>query len=56
MNILIADDDPISNRLLEATLVRLGHQVVAVADGQEAIDTLLRNRMLGSHRRAPRRS
>ncbi len=38
MRILIADDDPVSRRLLEATLVRLGHEVVAVADGQQAIE------------------
>ena len=37
MRILIADDDPVSRRLLEATLVRLGHQVVAVSDGTQAI-------------------
>ena len=41
MKILIADDDPVSRRLLEATLVRFGHEVVAVADGREAVDTLL---------------
>jgi diguanylate cyclase (GGDEF)-like protein len=38
VRILIADDDPVSRRLLEATLVRLGHEVVAVADGQQAIE------------------
>ncbi|MGH9383700.1 MAG: GGDEF domain-containing protein [Vicinamibacterales bacterium] len=38
MRILIADDDPVSRRLLEATLVRLGYEVVAVADGQQAIE------------------
>ena len=38
MRILIADDDPVSRRLLEATLVRLGHEVVAVADGTQAIE------------------
>jgi two-component system cell cycle response regulator len=38
VRILIADDDPVSRRLLEATLVRLGHDVVAVADGQQAIE------------------
>jgi diguanylate cyclase (GGDEF)-like protein len=37
MRVLIADDDPISRRLLEATLGRIGHEVVAVADGLEAI-------------------
>jgi two-component system cell cycle response regulator len=41
MRILIADDDPVSRRLLEATLVRLGHEVVAVADGTAATAALL---------------
>jgi two-component system cell cycle response regulator len=41
MRILIADDDPVSRRLLEATLARLGHQVVSVADGTAATAALL---------------
>jgi diguanylate cyclase (GGDEF)-like protein len=41
MRILIAEDDLMSRRMLEATLVRLGHEVVAVADGSAAIDALL---------------
>ena len=41
MHILIADDDPVSRRLLEATLLRLGHTVVAVADGHTANERLL---------------
>lgn len=41
MKILIADDDPISRRLLEATLARLGHEVLAVPDGLEALSSLL---------------
>jgi two-component system, cell cycle response regulator len=41
MRILIADDDPVSRRLLEGTLVRLGHEVVAVEDGEQAIAALL---------------
>jgi diguanylate cyclase (GGDEF)-like protein len=41
VKILIADDDPVSRRLLEATLVRFGHEVVQVSDGTEAIDTVL---------------
>jgi len=41
VKILIADDDPVSRRLLEATLVRFGHEVVQVSDGMEAIDTVL---------------
>jgi diguanylate cyclase (GGDEF)-like protein len=40
VKILIADDDPLSRRLLESTLQRLGHQVVAVADGPEAVRQL----------------
>ncbi len=41
MKILIADDDAVSRRLLEGTLKRLGHEVVAVSDGAEAITVLL---------------
>ncbi len=41
MKILIAEDEPVSRHLLDATLVRLGHEVVAVDDGPEAIRTLL---------------
>ena len=41
MKILIAEDDAISRRLLEHTLVRLGHEVVAVSDGNEAVQLLL---------------
>jgi two-component system cell cycle response regulator len=41
VRILIADDDAVSRRLIEASLVRLGHEVVTVTDGREAIDTLL---------------
>jgi two-component system, cell cycle response regulator len=41
LKILIADDDPISRRLLEATLARLGHEVLAVPDGLEALSSLL---------------
>jgi len=38
MRILVADDDMFSRTLLSATLKRLGHDAVVVADGQEAID------------------
>jgi diguanylate cyclase (GGDEF)-like protein len=41
MRILIADDDPVSRRLLEGTLTRLGHEVEAVSDGARAADRLL---------------
>jgi diguanylate cyclase (GGDEF)-like protein len=36
VKILIADDEPMSLRLLQATLVRQGHTVIAVKDGLEA--------------------
>lgn len=41
MRILIADDDPVARRLLERTLQRLGHEVVAVSEGTVARDLLL---------------
>jgi two-component system, cell cycle response regulator len=41
MRILIADDDPVSRRILEGTLRRLGHTVEQVADGTAAIARLL---------------
>ena len=37
MKILIADDDRISRRLLERTLVRLGHEVVQAKDGKYGV-------------------
>lgn len=40
MKVLIADDESVSRRLLEAALVRLGHEVLAVADGNAAWDLL----------------
>lgn len=36
MRILIAEDDPVSRRLLEARLVRWGYEVVVTRDGDEA--------------------
>jgi len=39
MTILIVDDNPIGLRLLQILLERLGYQVVAVTDGQEAIES-----------------
>jgi two-component system cell cycle response regulator len=41
VRILIADDDALSRRMLEATLQRLGHEVLSVADGSAALDVLL---------------
>ena len=40
MKILIADDDGMSRRLLEKTLEREGHEVVAVGDGLLALQEL----------------
>jgi CheY-like chemotaxis protein len=40
MNILIAEDDRVSRCVLQTTLERHGHQVVAAADGREAWDLL----------------
>jgi sigma-B regulation protein RsbU (phosphoserine phosphatase) len=40
MQILIAEDDPFSRRLLEGRLKRWGYDVVAVEDGRAAIDAL----------------
>ena len=36
MNILIAEDDPVSRRILEATLIKWGNEVIACSDGHEA--------------------
>ena len=36
MKILIAEDDPIATKVLRLTLQKLGHEVVAAADGAEA--------------------
>jgi sigma-B regulation protein RsbU (phosphoserine phosphatase) len=36
MRILAVEDDPVSRRILTATLERLGHQVTVAQDGQEA--------------------
>lgn len=40
MNILIADDDPISRRLLEATLSEWGYDVLVTSDGSEAWEAM----------------
>jgi diguanylate cyclase (GGDEF)-like protein len=36
MRILIAEDDPVSRRVLQATLVKWGHEVTSCSDGPEA--------------------
>ena len=43
MDILIAEDDPISCRLLEATLGKWGHRVVVTTDGAAAWEVLRRD-------------
>lgn len=40
VHILIAEDDPVSRRLLEATLLGYGFKIVSASDGDEAIDIL----------------
>jgi two-component system cell cycle response regulator len=40
MKMLIADDDPVTRRMLEATLQGLGHDVCAVDDGATALERL----------------
>ena len=40
MKILIADDDPLSRRLLEKTLERVGYEVISVPDGRQAVKSL----------------
>jgi sigma-B regulation protein RsbU (phosphoserine phosphatase) len=40
MRILIAEDEPISKRLLETILTKAGHDVVAVEDGIRALDSI----------------
>jgi DNA-binding response OmpR family regulator len=42
MKVLIAEDDPISRRLLEASLSRSGYDVVSTENGSEAWDALQR--------------
>lgn len=36
MKILIAEDDPVSRRVLEATLARWGYELVVTSDGEQA--------------------
>jgi two-component system cell cycle response regulator len=40
MRILIAEDDPVSRRLLEAKLIKWGYDVVVTCDGDEAWEAL----------------
>ena len=40
MKILVAEDDPVSRRLLEVTLSKWGYEVVTCADGQAAWEAL----------------
>jgi CheY-like chemotaxis protein len=41
MHILIADDDPVARLVLNKTLTRLGHTVVAFDNGSDALEALL---------------
>lgn len=43
MKILIAEDDPISVKILQITLEQYGHEVIVTADGAEAWDTFDRD-------------
>ena len=40
MRMVVADDDPVTRRLLEGVLVRLGFEVVLATDGTEALAIL----------------
>jgi sigma-B regulation protein RsbU (phosphoserine phosphatase) len=40
MRILIAEDDPVSRRVLETTLVKWGHEVIVTCEGVEAWEAL----------------
>lgn len=42
MNILIAEDDPVSRRILQATLTNWGYAVSVTSNGTEALDLLQR--------------
>jgi phosphoserine phosphatase RsbU/P len=43
MNVLIAEDDPISSRVLEATLKKWGYEVEVTADGNAAWNAMQRD-------------
>jgi CheY-like chemotaxis protein len=38
VKILIADDDAVSRRLLERTLLRAGYEVVSAVNGRQAVE------------------
>jgi phosphoserine phosphatase RsbU/P len=40
MKILIAEDDPVSRRLLQAALIKWGYEVIVTTNGKEAWETL----------------
>ncbi|GAA1623093.1 response regulator [Actinoplanes couchii] len=42
--VLVAEDDPVDQRLDRRLLERLGHQVVTVGDGEAAVEAVLRDR------------
>jgi diguanylate cyclase (GGDEF)-like protein len=42
MRVLIAEDDPMSRRLLEVTLTKWGYEIVVARDGQEAWEIIQR--------------
>lgn len=42
MRILIAEDDPVSRRLLETTLLKAGYEITVTCDGHEAWEALQR--------------
>src|SRR5271169_2192380 len=43
MNVLIADDDPVSRRLLQVSLSNAGYQVAVASNGAEALRLLEQN-------------
>lgn len=44
MRLVLADDNDVTRRMLEAMLTRAGHEVIAVADGEAAIAAFERTR------------
>jgi CheY-like chemotaxis protein len=40
VRILVADDDPVSSRVLGATLRRWGHEIISASDGTRAWEIL----------------